>query len=52
MNIEDEEVPLAFMAPLSGDARPIGALVLLGLLTLGIMGIFGFLSMKKEEEDT
>ena len=50
-NIEDEDVPLAFMAPMTGDNKPVGAAALFGLLALGMMGAFGILGFKKDEED-
>lgn len=49
--IEDEDVPLAFLAPLTGDDRPVGAAALFGLIALGMMGAFGILASKKDEED-
>ena len=49
--IEDEDVPLAFLAPMTGDNRPVGAAALFGLLALGMMGAFGILASKKDEED-
>ncbi len=50
-NIEDEDVPLAFLAPMTGDNKPVGAVALFGLVALGMMGAFGILAMKKDEED-
>ncbi len=49
--IEDEDVPLAFLAPMTGDNRPVGAAALFGLLALGMMGAFGILASKKDEEE-
>ncbi len=49
--IEDEDVPLAFLAPMTGDNKPVGAAALFGLLALGMMGAFGILASKKDEED-
>ena len=50
-NIEDEDVPLAFMAPMTGDEAPTGAAALFSLMALGMMGAFGILGFKKDEED-
>ena len=49
--IEDEDVPLAFLAPMTGDNKPVGAAALFGLLALGMMGAFGILASRKDEED-
>ncbi len=49
--IEDEDVPLSFLAPLTGDDRPVGAAVLLGVIALGMMGVFGILASKKDKKD-
>ncbi len=49
--ILDEDVPLAFMAPMTGDEKPVGAAALFGLVALGMMGIFGILGRRKNEED-
>lgn len=51
VNIEDEDVPLAFMAPSTGDEKPVGAVALFSLLALGLMGAFGILAFKKDEND-
>ena len=48
--IEDEEVPLAFMAPMTGDEKPVGAAALFSLLALGMMGVMGILGFRKDEE--
>ena len=48
--ILDEDVPLAFLAPMTGDEKPVGAVALLGLMAVGLMGVFGILSRKKEDE--
>lgn len=50
-NIEDDDVPLAFLAPMTGDDKPIGAAALFGLIALGMMGMFGILARKKDEND-
>ena len=50
-NIEDEDVPLAFMAPMTGDETPTGAAALFGLMALGMMGAFGILASRKEEDE-
>ncbi len=50
-NIEDEDVPLAFLAPVTGDEKPVGAAALFALLALGMMGAFGILGWKKNEKD-
>ena len=50
-NIEDEDVPLAFMAPMTGDEAPVGAAALFGLIALGMMGAFGILAFRKDDEE-
>ena len=50
-NIEDEDVPLAFLAPMTGDDKPVGAAALFGLVALGMMGAFGIMAFKKDEDD-
>ena len=47
--IGDEDVPLAFLAPMTGDNKPVGAAALFGLLALGMMGVFGILGFKKKD---
>ncbi len=51
-NIEDEDVPLAFLAPMTGDDTPTVAAALFGLIALGMMGVFGILSFKKEDDES
>ena len=51
-NIEDEDVPLAFMAPTTGDNKPVGAAALFSLVALGMMGAFGILALRKDEDET
>ena len=51
-NIEDEDVPLAFLAPATGDDKPVGAAALFGLIALGMMGAFGIRAFKKDEEES
>ena len=50
-SILDEDVPLSFMAPQTGDDRPVRAAALFGLLALGMMGVFGILASKKDEDE-
>ena len=50
--IEDEDVPLAFLAPTTGDNKPVGAAALFSLIALGMMGAFGILAFKKDEEES
>ncbi len=49
--IQDEDVPLAFLAPTTGDNKPVGAAALFGLVALGMMGAFGILGFKKKDEE-
>ena len=48
--ILDEDVPLAFLAPQTGDETPVGAFGVLALAALGLMGAFGFLGFRKKED--
>ncbi len=48
-NIMDEEVPLA-AAPMTGDEKPVGMAALIGIAALGLMGVFGILGRRKDEE--
>ena len=45
------EMPLAFMAPVTGDETPTGAAALFGLIAPGMMGAFGILAFWKEEDE-
>ena len=44
-------MPLAFLAPMTGDDKPVGAAALFGLVALGMMGAFGIMAFKKDEDD-
>lgn len=36
---------------MTGDNRPVGVAVLLGLLALCMLGVFGILGFRKKDED-
>ena len=48
--ILDEDVPLAYLAPVTGDESPVGAIGAIALAALGLMGAFGFLGFRKKED--
>ncbi len=49
--ITDDDNPRTFMTPMTGDNRPVGVAVLLGLLALCMMGVFGILGFRKKDEN-
>ena len=49
--ITDDDNPRTFMTPMTGDNRPVGVAVLLGLLALCMMGVFGILAFRKNDEN-
>ncbi len=48
---EDDTAPPLLLIPLTGDDKPAGAAVMLGLTALGMMGVFGMLARKKDKND-
>ena len=40
------------MAPTTGDNKPVGAAALFSLVALGMMGAFGILALRKDEDET
>ena len=50
MEILDEDVPLAFLAPQTGDETPVGVVGAIALAALGLMGAFAFLGFRKKED--